>query len=118
MSLTWSLEKVVNSHDLYEPTDDNQDLRPKPLTERIIFLTMEVDLGEVTEKNVDAWLVRMAMMKRCGWSPRTEITRADIERHVGLRTNVKSTNLPAFRSKLIRHIEIEARDEVRRGQRA
>ena len=117
MSLNWSIEKVRDFKELYVCEETEQtECQLKPMTERIIFLTMELDLGDITDKNIDEWMVRLGMMKRCGWAPRTEITRADIERHIGLHTNVRSTTRAGFRGKLIKHVEGEAVNEMKKGK--
>lgn len=104
MPLDWNIEKVK----------DHKEFNPK--TERLLFLTMEVDLGEISAKNIDEWLVRLGIMKRVGWAPRTEITREDLERHIGLKTNVHSTSRAQFKTKVIKHIENEAMSELRRSK--
>jgi type I site-specific restriction endonuclease len=117
VSLSWDITKVKDYKDLYIREEREQDeCELHPMTERLIFLTMEVDLMEITEKNVDEWLIRLEMMKKAGWAPRNEITRTDIERHVGLRTNVATKTRSQFRAKLIKHIEREAEDATRKAR--
>jgi len=117
MSLDFDLAKIKDYKKLFtKATNVDEEDSLNQMTERLIFLAMEVDLGEITEKNVEEWMVRLAMLKRCGWAPRQEITRADIERHVGLKTNVWSMTRVQFRTKLAKHIEHEAMDDVRKAK--
>jgi hypothetical protein len=118
MSLNYDLTKIKDFKQLYVCEENEQEeTQLDSTTERIIFLAMEVDLGEITEKNVDEWLVRLEMMRMVGWAPRTPITRADIERHIGLRTNVAPKSRSQYKTKLAKHIEREAEDAVKRAKR-
>ena len=112
MSLTWSITAVKDFGQLHQTHEDGS-YELGPTTERLIFLTMQVDLGEITEKNLDEWIFRLALMKKVGWTPRTEIVRADLERHVGLKTNVHSTTRAQFRTKVIKNLELEVQGELR-----
>lgn len=119
MSLNYDLTKIKDFKALYICEENEQEeCQLNPTTERLIFLSMEVDLGEISEKNVDEWLVRLEMMRMVGWAPRTPITRADIERHIGLRTNVASKTRAGYKTKLAKHIEREAVEKVEKAKKA
>jgi hypothetical protein len=102
MSLNWNMEKVTDVQTLHE--DDNE----WAITESIIWATMTVDLGEITEKNLDEWAYRLAMLQavwganmRCGGEP-FYLTREHVERRVGLHANVGNMTRAQWLKKLLK----------------
>jgi hypothetical protein len=65
-----------------------------PVTDALIWATMHVDLGSITEKNVDEWTWRISLYQRLRGPYMKQkdgafrITRKDIENHIGMITNV------------------------------
>lgn len=86
MSLNWNISKVANSEELYQPDGDL-----KPITKAIVFYTMIIDMGEITKKNAQEFATRVRMHHQALGSLLSndyKITLRDIERHIGLQTNV------------------------------
>lgn len=84
MSLDFQLGGIANWEEL---RPDGQLL---PMTQRIIFATMAVDIGHITEKNYVEFFMRWTATSAISPWPGdpVEPTLADIKRHIGLRTNV------------------------------
>lgn len=89
MSLNWSIEDVQDWEVLQ--SDDTE----AAITECLVWATMSVGIGEITDKNVNEFFARVTLIQRTygpylrngDGSPR-EITFGDIKRRVGLSTNV------------------------------
>ena len=76
-------------------------------TEVLIFATMVIDLGEITEKNCIEFYTRMmmySMINGCYDS----ITLEDVKAHIGLKTNVPDKT----KAKWNRRFGLMARDRV------
>jgi len=91
MSLDWSIEQCEDWEEL------NSDVE-WPTTNAVIWATMQVDLGRITEKNVDEFYTRVQIAERI-WGIHTYrknehggresvITYAALRRRIGLNTNV------------------------------
>ena len=67
-----------------------------PVTDRLIWESLAVDLGSITEENIDEWLYRMEINRafsdyadlEFGDGTKIWITREDLENHIGMTTNV------------------------------
>lgn len=90
MSLDWDITKVKNSKEI--KTDEEW-----PITEGLIFLTMNIGIREITEENCREFLTRIRVVERVygptfsrstenGPEPRP-VTLLDLQRRVGLITN-------------------------------
>ncbi len=92
MSLNWDLSKAEDWESL--KTDEEW-----PVTQTLIFRTMAVGIGEITEKTLPEFYARIAFLERLNgsfvkaqddsgaWVDRP-ITVDDIRRRIGLTTNV------------------------------
>jgi hypothetical protein len=88
MSLNWDMKKVSDVESLHESSSE------WAISETIIFATMIVDLGSITEKNIDEWEWRLAfyqaiygpLMRKDG-KPHF-LVRENVERRMGLKVNV------------------------------
>lgn len=98
MSLNWDLTKIENYQELCwlpDPTEENpKQTRLNPVTESLIWATMAVDIGRLTEKNLDEFAYRVFFYERAfqsfmnkGGEPEY-LTYEDIKAHIGLSTNV------------------------------
>jgi hypothetical protein len=98
MSLNFNYAKCRNSDELHSHPS-NPDLI-HPVTEAVIWNMMAIDMTDITDKNVDEVWFRTALHSlttdacavvfndpEVGYQ-RVYLTRADIERHIGLYTNV------------------------------
>src|SRR3984893_4526665 len=106
MALHWSIARIKDWKEIAE--DDEQ----RKITEAIVWAGMVYDLSGVTEKNVDEWRFRQELARRVDdfypiTRPRSQdhkrdlFTRAELERRIGLSTNVTNTSRAAFQKKLI-----------------
>ena len=106
MALHWSIERVRDWQQLAE--DDEQ----RKITEAIVWAALVYDLSGVTEKNINEWRFRQEFARHIDdfypiTRPRSQdhkcdvFTRTELERRIGLSTNVTNTSRPAFQKKLI-----------------
>jgi hypothetical protein len=106
MALHWSIERVTGWQQLSE--DDEQ----RKITETVVWAALVYDLSCVTEKNVGEWLFRQEFARHIDdfypiTRPRSQdhkrdlFTRTELERRIGLSTNVTNTSRAAFQKKLI-----------------
>lgn len=120
MSLNWNISNVKNWKDLYhthkkdekgEYTDEIETPRKDRLgmfLECFIWSTMAVDLGEITEGNVDEWLFRLEALRITNHSVfnrKITVTRPIVERFIGLKCNVCSTTRRQFLMRVAARVE-------------
>ena len=111
MALNWDMKKV---HDIEELHSSDYEWA---VTESIIFSTMAIDLGSISDSNLDEWQFRIAVYQNLhGAIMRIDgkpfyVTMAHIERRVGLKVNV--VDIP--RSKWIKKVtdNMSIRDIIR-----
>jgi hypothetical protein len=87
MALTTNIGNCVNWEELN--TDANY-----PMTERIYFVTLVTDLGEITESNFGEFYARVKVYEAITGD--NYITLADIKRRIGLETNVSNRTSAQF----------------------
>lgn len=144
MPLTWSVRNVKDADDVcyytatqtrhYDGTTRGEEY-VHPITNNLVFLTMSIGLNEITEENLDEWEKRMALAYKVGWiskqvvfagyendgnikwEPRL-ITRADLERHIGLETNASYESPKEWRKRVMERLEVEGLDEMRREEKS
>ena len=90
MSLNWNLTNIKNYREVCYDQDDDLN----PVTEALIWSTLAVRLGSITEKNYRLFYNRFRMLEavRGSWShtkdgPRL-MTLDEVKDHIGLSTNV------------------------------
>jgi len=100
MSLNWNLKEVKNNKEVCWFTDEVGDEYMNRVTDILIWGTMFVNLGEITEQNAPQFYARMRFLEMMQGGPflhdRGEdgekedryITLADVEAHIGLSVNV------------------------------
>lgn len=110
MALNWNISKIANKDTVcYE---DGQSLTS--LTHSLIWATIAVDLGQITAKNIGEWQIRLQMIAVAYGDPAWgEITRKQLEAHIGLSTNVSNTTRTKFLRKIALGMEREAAAKVR-----
>lgn len=87
MSLDWDIAKVKDREQLYPPQPNGS---MNYITYELIWATMLVDIGEITELNCKKFYNRLmitdALLKdQSRWG---EISFKDVKNHIGLHTNV------------------------------
>lgn len=100
MSLNWDATKAEHWEEL--------DWDKK---ESLVFATMAVDMGEITEKNYEEFFKRYAMFCSAADQQRY-LTLEDVKRGIGLHTNVSTTTPAAFRKRLVKILEQHADDAI------
>lgn len=107
MALTWDLNKINNYEEVcwFKNDDGSDKLNPK--TEGLIWLTMAIGMGSITEDNADVFFSRISTYEKLfgsilsmyGDNGREEvpITPEDVYAHIGLRTNVAKESDASFR---------------------
>ena len=89
MSLNYDLSRIANWQELLDSASGCMT----PMTEAVIFLTLFVGMNEITEKNAVEFACRVHLFETYGdpllkgLDGPVRITLADIQRHIGLRTN-------------------------------
>lgn len=90
MSLQFWLDKCNEPDELW--LEDNSDLQPT--TKAIVHLTMAVGMGEIREATAQEFFARVRLYENmAGATLHTKdgaslITPEDVQRHIGLKTNV------------------------------
>lgn len=113
MSLNWNVSKCPG-YNKGEQSEDFTNWR-----DLMIYGTMRVDMGSVTEQNIDDWLVRVEVCRRFGESFGTRAKegggfeqmypdRKVLEMFVGLRTNVTTIPRKKWLKRVIDSIERDA----------
>lgn len=101
MALNWDMTKV------YEPETLHESRYEWAISEAIIFASMGVDLGSITEENLDEWTYRITLYQKLnGALLRIDgnpfyITRDHLERRIGLKVNVANMTRTKWRNKML-----------------
>ena len=98
MALHTNISNCVNWEELN--TDENY-----PLTQKIYFVTMVTDLGQITDTNYGEFYARIKVYAAITGDD--DITLQDVKRRIGLTTNVSNTTTAQF---LKRMSEMAQRD--------
>ena len=89
MALNWNVENIKN----YKKVCWNKE-ELNPITNTLIWGCMNVDIGEITDKNWKDFYLRIHLSELWGGSFLTNengayyITKQDVFNHIGLSTNV------------------------------
>jgi hypothetical protein len=125
MSLDWNLTKINNNIEVcWEKNEDGTD-KLNPVTESLIWLTMGIGMGSITEDNQSDFYCRVAMYEKLFgtmlsyWKDSKKvsvpITPEDINNHIGLTTNVSKDTDAAFRKRIVENF---VREQKRKFQYA
>jgi hypothetical protein len=102
MSLNWDARKC----------GERWEALPPEKRESLIFATMFVDMGEITEANHQEFYKRYVQFNMaCGY-PDLYLTAQDIKDAIGLNTNVSTTTPAAWKKFLIKKLEEKANEKV------
>lgn len=114
MSLDWNVSKCPG----YTANDGKPSEEFLNWRDLMIYGTMRVDLGSVTEQNIDDWLVRVEVCRRFREAFGTRNgekgiedmwpDRRILEMFVGLRTNVISIPRKKWLKRVIDNVERDA----------
>lgn len=124
MSLRWDITSVQDFESLKVEDSENPSRKViSGLTKTIIWLTIPVGFGEITDKNADEFFIRASIIEKCFGAFRVDpegkdvpVTHHDIVRHIGLTTNVSRMSFPAWRKTIMERLEREARETLRNSK--
>lgn len=126
MSLDWNVAKVANNETvcfrIAEQDDPSRgickgDKLLQVATEGLIFATMAVGLGRITQANHREFFARLSLHEkinggmRYGPAPdhaRLVYTLADVRAHIGLTTNVSDETSAKWRARYLDNVDREA----------
>ena len=122
MALHWDLTKVKDTHLLHNVAAEKGGEPPFPkgspedkagdyqwaITDGLIWMTMGVDMGRITEDNWLEFLTRVRLLEKLqgafmhkGDEP-YYFTATDIRRRIGLSTNVATKTLAVWRNRVVK----------------
>jgi hypothetical protein len=116
MALHWDLTEITDHENRCFYHDENGAEGPgdymEPVTNALIWSTMGIGMGEITEENYEEFyrrLVAMALasgstMLLTGKGKNRPITLSEVKAHIGLKCNVSYENPLAFQMKLGRRV--------------
>lgn len=114
------LEALVNAEWAYEGDDRTHAIRLNPVTSVLIFATMSVMMGSITEKNWQEFYARLYMretalgaMMRDGAGLPVKVTPEQVRAHIGLTTNVRVESAGKFNGWLVRCLRLYALSTLR-----
>ena len=91
--------------------DDFRVFSPK--TEQLVWLTMSVGIGCITEKNWEKFYTRAYAWQRINSHDSDNLVEArDVYDHIGLRTNASSLTDSKFVKKLMRAVDSESKPGI------
>ena len=106
--LEWSLRSIArfksNKNDYYTPVVNKKGGKVfdiNPITKYLVFQSTVIGLDEITQNNVDEWLIRLNFINRLygtslmkkdekNVAKPYKITFEDLEKHIGLKTNANT----------------------------
>jgi len=119
MSLNWNIGKIANLETVCYTEHADGERYLSSLTHKLIWATLAVDLGKISAKNISEWQVRLQMIamtyEDASWA---EITREQLEAHIGLETNATTSTRAGFLKKMARLVERTAVRKVGDANRA
>lgn len=103
MSLDWNISKVDNFRDLSVTLGDGtREL--KSTTSKLVWSMLSIDMREIKKENVQEVYIRLKMVELVDGDV---FTMADVERHIGLYTNVRLISSAAFNRKYVERMRID-----------
>lgn len=99
MALNWGIEKVKDWQQISMAKENGPEGWK---TNRLVWKTMEIDMGSITEANVDEFWKRIEANQKDDppFDDRVVLTRDDIVRRIGMWTNVSTLGPRAYAAKL------------------
>lgn len=120
MSLDFQLRDIKNYEEIcFVGTQPwgNGEKELSDVTRTLIWDTLVVGLGQVTEQNLDEWVYRLHIMD-LAYPRELRITYQDLVNHIGLRTNASTITLAAFKKKAMNMLDSQAKRAVQKAKSA
>lgn len=130
--LTWSLEDIENHKEVcwVETGEKGEDGKPlyrmNTVTETLIFMTMAVHMGSITETNADEFYARLKLIEQLdgpfmwktedGKKVDVYFTPEDVQAHIGLACNVITESFSKFLG-VVREDHKQRRKEYHRAMK-
>mgnify|MGYP003628499834 FL=1 len=114
MALNWDLGGIEN----FKSVCRNEDESLREETELLIFYTMNLGMGLITQNNVDKFILRFRMYEVLygmakWWNVNGQrvnvISDTLIRKHIGLRTNASSISDAQFNKNMLKQLVREAK---------
>ena len=114
MALNWDLGDIEN----FKSVCRNEDESLREETELLIFYTMNLGMGLITQNNVDKFILRLRMYEVMygmakWWNVNGQrvnvISDTLIRKHIGLRTNASSISDAQFNKNMLKQLVREAK---------
>tara|TARA_B110000240_G_scaffold173141_1_gene198699 strand:- start:836 stop:1216 length:381 start_codon:yes stop_codon:yes gene_type:complete len=114
MALNWDLGDIEN----FKSVCRNEDESLREETELLIFYTMNLGMGLITQNNVDKFILRFRMYEVLygmakWWNVNGQrvnvISDTLIRKHIGLRTNASSISDVQFNKNMLKQLVREAK---------
>ncbi len=124
-----SLEQMVNSGQWYWSDDKDHVRQMHPITDALIWGSMSIGMGEITEKNHEEVFLRYDMQRRIfgarlrrwdedeGKAVDVPITLEHIRSHIGLWMNVSKMSKAQYKNQLMRNLREKAEGTLESQQR-
>lgn len=121
MPLTWDVTKIENNDEVttaYREENGEQVRIWSPVTETLVWRSMAIGMGSITEENIAEFYFRMRLYDELfepslyepdgeGGIKYRSITRDELKAHIGLRCNVGPETRSAFVKRMMKHFEGE-----------
>jgi len=130
MSLNAYYDKIENYKEVcYRTNAETGEQEYEPVLQTLVFYSMVVDLGEITEKNIEEWSFRLWLYQRLnGPLMRAKVTDDDgnesmieydlteemIRPYIGLRVNVLSTSRAKWKTRFFKMADQDFNSKWRR----
>ena len=105
MALGWNVKSVKN---MEEVCFNGPNGCMGSVTNDLIWTTMTVGIGEITEDNAVEFFLRMLLIRDIYSSTKSEgydgVTLSDVKAHIGLKTNVKTLTRKAWTASLAKTV--------------
>ena len=111
MSLNYKLDKIKGYKEIcWIPNTQGEGVLMNPITHNLIFSTISVGMGVITDENFEEFYFRLNICERLYDTPKDQrLSMQDVLDHVGLSTNVSFETRPKW---IKRHMDYEWRETL------
>ena len=125
MALSWQVDQIKDYKNVcWIPDADSDERRLNPVTEALIFGTMSVGLGSITDKNVDEFAARFRIIEKIHgaqlYKPNPEgkgivdwfVSDEDFIAHIGLVCNVSNETRAKWAARIFNNKQTSMTEEL------